>query len=81
MYAPLCFAYILPVGGYSLLGGAIPPEVHTMSKRPFVVMGLLDYSPAHSSRLVFSLPFVPWSTQLKDSDVAGLRIILLGLVT
>ena len=42
MYAPLCFAYILPVGRYGLLGGAIPPEVRTMSKRPFVVMGLLD---------------------------------------
>ena len=42
VYAPLCFAYILPVGRYCLLGGAIPPEVRTMSKRPFVVMGLLD---------------------------------------
>ena len=34
--------YILPVGRYGLLGGAIPPEVHTMSKQPFVVMGLLN---------------------------------------
>ena len=42
VYAPLCFTYILPVGRYGLLGGAIPPEVRTMSKRPFVVMGLLD---------------------------------------
>ena len=42
VYVPLCFAYILPVGRYGLLGGAIPPEVRTMSKRPFVVMGLLD---------------------------------------
>ena len=42
VYAPLCFAYILPVGRYGLLDGAIPPEVRTMSKRPFAVMGLLD---------------------------------------
>ncbi len=30
---------------------------------------------------MFSLPFVPGWTLLKDSDVAGLKIILLGLVT
>ena len=30
---------------------------------------------------MFSLPFVPGLTPLKDSDVAGLGIILLGLVT
>ena len=42
MYAPLCFAYILPVGRYGLLGSAIPPEVRTVSKWPFVVIGLLD---------------------------------------
>jgi hypothetical protein len=42
VYVPLCFAYILPVGQYGLLGGAIPLEIRTMSKRPFVVMGLLD---------------------------------------
>ncbi len=30
---------------------------------------------------MFSVPFVPGSTPLKDSDVAGLGIILLGLVT
>ncbi len=42
MYVPLCFAYILPVGRYGLLNGAIPPEVSGASKRPFVVMGLLD---------------------------------------
>ncbi len=29
--------------------------------------------------LVFSLPFIPGSTPLKDSDIAGLGIILLGL--
>ena len=42
MYAPLCFAYILLVGRYGLLGSAIPPEVRTLSKWPFVFMGLLD---------------------------------------
>ncbi len=31
--------------------------------------------------LVFSLPFMPGSTPLKDSDIAGLGVILLGLVT
>lgn len=30
--------------------------------------------------LVFSLPFIPGSTPLKDSDIAGLGVILLGLV-
>jgi hypothetical protein len=42
VYAPLCFVYILSVGRYDLLGGTIPPEVRTMSKQPFVVMGLLN---------------------------------------
>ncbi|KAL3774347.1 hypothetical protein ACHAW5_006512 [Stephanodiscus triporus] len=42
VYVPLCFAYILPVGRYGLMSDAIPPEVTNMSKRPFVVMGLLD---------------------------------------
>ncbi len=37
--------------------------------------------PARSLRLVFSQPFVPGSTLLKNSGVAGLEIILLGLVT
>jgi len=31
--------------------------------------------------LAFALPFVPGSTPLKDSDIAGLMVILLGLVT
>ena len=31
--------------------------------------------------LAFALPFMPGSTPLKDSDVAGLMVILLGLVT
>ena len=42
VYIPICLAYILPVGQYGLLGGTIPPEVRTMSKWSFVVMGLLD---------------------------------------
>ena len=31
--------------------------------------------------LAFALPFVPGATPLRDSDVAGLCVILLGLVT
>ena len=31
--------------------------------------------------LAFALPFMPGSMPLKDSDVAGLMVILLGLVT
>mmetsp|Transcript_26995 Transcript_26995/g.57837 ORF Transcript_26995/g.57837 Transcript_26995/m.57837 type:complete len:598 (+) Transcript_26995:95-1888(+) len=31
--------------------------------------------------LAFALPFMPGSTPLKDSDIAGLMVILLGLVT
>ena len=31
--------------------------------------------------LAFALPFMPGSTPLKDSDIAGLLVILLGLVT
>jgi len=31
--------------------------------------------------LAFTLPFMPGSTPLKDSDIAGLLVILLGLVT
>ncbi len=42
VYVPLCFAYILPVSKYGLLNNAIPAEVNTMRKRPFVIMGLLD---------------------------------------
>mmetsp|Transcript_25756 Transcript_25756/g.53842 ORF Transcript_25756/g.53842 Transcript_25756/m.53842 type:complete len:569 (+) Transcript_25756:59-1765(+) len=42
VYVPLCFAYILPVSRYGLLNNAIPAEVTTMSKSPFVIMGLLD---------------------------------------
>lgn len=42
VYVPMCFAYILPVSRYGLLNNAIPAEVTTMSKRPFVIMGLLD---------------------------------------
>ncbi|KAL7542049.1 hypothetical protein ACHAXR_012351 [Thalassiosira sp. AJA248-18] len=42
VYVPLCFAYILPVSRFGLLKNAIPAEVSAMSKKPFVVMGLLD---------------------------------------
>ena len=31
--------------------------------------------------LAFALPFMPGSTPLKDSDIAGLAVILFGLVT
>ena len=31
--------------------------------------------------LAFALPFMPGSQPLKDSDIAGLMVILLGLVT
>ena len=31
--------------------------------------------------LAFALPFMPGSTPLRDSDIAGLMVILLGLVT
>lgn len=30
--------------------------------------------------IVFALPFMPGATPLKDSDIAGLAVILLGLV-
>ena len=33
------------------------------------------------SNLAFALPFMPGSTPLRDSDIAGLMVILLGLVT
>ena len=42
LYVPLCFAYILPVSRFGLLNNAIPAEVTVMSKKPFVMMGLLD---------------------------------------
>jgi len=42
MYIPLCFAYILPVTKYKYFNTAIPTEVASMSKRPFVIMGVLD---------------------------------------
>lgn len=42
VYVPLCFMYILPVSRFGLFGNAIPHEVSVMSKKPFVVMGLLD---------------------------------------
>ena len=31
--------------------------------------------------MTFALPFMPGSTPIQDSDIAGLLIILLGLVT
>jgi drug/metabolite transporter (DMT)-like permease len=42
IYVPLCFLYILPVSYYGLFNNAIPHEVTTMSKRPFIIMGFLD---------------------------------------
>jgi drug/metabolite transporter (DMT)-like permease len=42
MYIPLCFAYILPVTKYEYFNNAIPTEVASMSKIPFVIMGILD---------------------------------------
>ncbi|KAL3795523.1 hypothetical protein HJC23_009236 [Cyclotella cryptica] len=42
VYVPLCFIYIIPVAKFGLLGNAIPTEVSKMSKKPFVIMGLLD---------------------------------------
>ena len=59
MYVPLCFAYILPVKRYGLLGNAIPPETSEMSKRPFVVMGLLDC--LAGTLLTFAAVYLPGS--------------------
>lgn len=42
VYVPICFAYILPVSRFGLLNNAIPAEVTTMDKKPFVIMGLFD---------------------------------------
>ena len=59
MYVPLCFAYILPVKRYGLLDNAIPPETSKMSKRPFVVMGLLDC--LAGTLLTFAAVYLPGS--------------------
>jgi drug/metabolite transporter (DMT)-like permease len=42
MYIPLCFAYIIPVTKYKYFNTAIPNEVASMSKGPFIIMGILD---------------------------------------
>jgi len=42
IYVPLCFLYILPVSTFGLFNNAIPHEVSSMNKKPFIVLGLLD---------------------------------------
>lgn len=42
IYVPLCFLYILPVSYYGLFHNAIPPQISTMNKRPFILLGFLD---------------------------------------
>ncbi len=58
---------------------SLPPREHRFGSANVLFMASTVMVPV--GNLVFSLPFVPGSTPLKDSDVAGLGIILLGLVT
>ncbi len=56
-----------------------PPREHRFGSANVLFMASTVMVPV--GNLVFSLPFMPGSTPLKDSDIAGLGVILLGLVT
>mmetsp|Transcript_18837 Transcript_18837/g.38033 ORF Transcript_18837/g.38033 Transcript_18837/m.38033 type:complete len:631 (+) Transcript_18837:79-1971(+) len=59
IYVPLCFMYIIPVSRLGLFNNSIPNEVTMMSKRPFVIMGLLDCITC--MLLTFSAVYLPGS--------------------
>lgn len=57
MYIPLCFAYIIPVARYGLFKNTITAEHVALSRKPFVLMGLLDC--LATSMQIFSSVYLP----------------------